>query len=198
VNDDQGHDEGTIDIDPVRREQILRELRDQRGEEAVRQYIVRESVDRLSKAKPEDVQQIATAQIHLLNEYHNVALGQSRKSFNWALVLAAVGFGFFLFAVAVLLFSESRDIAVASVVGGAIVEVVAGVVFYLYGKTSDQLAEFQSRLDRTQRFLLANSVCSAIAGEAGDRTRALLVRTIAGIDPLPDEQEPPLDQDQEE
>jgi hypothetical protein len=198
VSGDQERDEDTIQIDPARREEILRELREQKGEEAVRDYIVSESVDRLSKAKPEDVQEIATASMSLLNAYHNEALGQSRKSFNLARVLATVGLGFFLFAVVWLLVSRVQDVALASVVGGAIVEVVSGIVFYLYGKTSNQLAEFQSQLDRTQRFLLANSVCSAIEGEAKDKTRAELVRAIAGIDPLQDEEDPANDQDQEE
>lgn len=197
VSGEKGHDEDAIVIDPRRRDEILRELREQSGEKAVREYIVDESVDRLSKAKPDDVQEIATASMRLLNAYHNEALGQSRKSFNWALVLAAVGFGFFLFAVAVLLFTTIQEVTLVGVVGGAISELVAGIVFYLYGKSSEQLAESQSQLDRTQRFLLANSVCSAIEGEDRDKTRAELVRAISGIVPLQDEK-PVVDQDQEE
>ncbi len=198
VSGNQERDEDTIEIDPARREKILRELREQSGDEAVREFIVSESVDRLSKAKPEDVQEIATASMSLLNAYHNEALGQSRKSFNLARVLVAVGLGFFLFAVAVLLFTSIQEITLVGVVGGAISELVAGIVFYLYGKSSEQLAESQSQLDRTQRFLLANSVCSAIEGEGRDQTRAELVRAIAGIVPLQDEEEPAVDQDQEE
>lgn len=195
VSGDQRKDEKTIDIDPARREEILAELREQRGEQAVREYVVRESVDRLSKAKPEDIQEIATAQIRLLNAYYNEVLGQSRKSFKSAQALATFGAGLFLFAVAWLLFSSSQDIALAGAIGGALSEVVAGIGFYLYGKSSDQLAVFQSRLDRTQRFLLANSVCSAINGEAQDQTRAELVRAIAGIETRMDEGERPDDQD---
>ncbi len=178
------NDEYSEYTDPVRREEILRELWEQKGREAVRGALLRESVDRLSKTDPSDIQGIAAGQIQLLNEYHNLALGQARRSFNWALVAAAVGLGFFLAAVGVLLLSRPQEIAVVGVISGAIVEAISGIKFYLYGKASDQLAEFQGRLDRTQRFLLANSVCSALEGELRDQTRAELVRAIAGASSL--------------
>jgi hypothetical protein len=40
--------------------------------------------------------------------------------------------------------------------------VLIWVNFYLYARTSAQLAEFHSRLDVTQRFLLANSLCETL------------------------------------
>jgi hypothetical protein len=61
------------------------------------------------------------------------------------------------------------------------VEVISGVNFYLYGKTTTQMAEFQSRLDMTQRFLLANSICENLDGDFKQNTRSQLVLKI--LDP---------------
>jgi hypothetical protein len=67
-----------------------------------------------------------------------------------------------------------------SAISGAVVEVISGINFVLYGKASTQLLGFHERLEQTQRFLLANSVCEGIEQEdARVRARADLVATIA-------------------
>ncbi len=46
------------------------------------------------------------------------------------------------------------------------------------------MAEFQERLDRTQRFLLANSICEALEGDAKQKARSELVEVIARVTPI--------------
>jgi hypothetical protein len=61
-----------------------------------------------------------------------------------------------------------------------VVQVIAGINFVLYGKAASQLLGFHGRLEQTQRFLLANSICHAIGDDAArTSTRAELVATIA-------------------
>ena len=145
-------------------------------------YFVR-SLSHLAEAKPGDVQRIAASQIELLTSYYNAVLAQARRSFNWALVAAGVGLVFFLGAVVFLLVTQSADVAVpvatVSAIGGALVEVIAGINFFLYSKTTAQLATFHQHLDQTQRFLLANSMCESLEGEYKQVTRASLINTIA-------------------
>lgn len=144
--------------------------------------VISESLDRLSKADRADVQEIAASQIELLSAYYNLVLEQARRSFKWALVAAGVGLGFFLGSVVFLLLRQFHNVAVVSLISGSLVEAIAGINFYLYGRTSDQLADFHARLDATQRFLLANSICESLEGEFKERARSDLVRTIAGGD----------------
>lgn len=139
------------------------------------------SIERLSKTDPSKVQEIVASQIELLSIYHNLVLDQARRSFRWALIAAGIGFGFFLASVAFLLFQQAQNTAVISLISGALIEVISGINFFLYGKTSAQLAEFQTRLDKTQRFLLANSVCEGLNEEFKQKSRSNLVRAIAGI-----------------
>jgi hypothetical protein len=145
-------------------------------------YIVKDSVERLSKASPKNVQEIAASQIQLLNSYYDLILDQARRSFRWALIAAGVGLIFLLGAVGLLLLCEIKNIAVFSLIGGSIVEVISGVNFYLYGKTSSQLANFHTRLDLTQRFLLANSLSECLEGEYKQKARSELIRAIVGLD----------------
>ena len=76
--------------------------------------------------------------------------------------------------------TQSASIATVSVIGGAIIEVIAGINFYLYNKTTTQFSDFHNRLDHTQRFLLANSLVSMMRDdEKKYETRAALVHIIA-------------------
>lgn len=143
--------------------------------------VIAPPLDRLSKADRDDVQEIAASQIELLSAYHNLVLDQARRSFRWALVAAGVGLAFFLGAVGFLLLRELQNVAVVSLISGALIEVISGINFYLYGKTSVQLADFQTRLDVTQRFLLANSICESLEGDYKQKARSELIRTIAGV-----------------
>ena len=181
------------------RQEVLRRLREQKGRGAVHDFRVQSSVERLSDTRPDDIQGIAARQIELLAEYHRIALSQARRSFFWALVGAVVGLGCFLAAVVFLLLEKPQETAaVVSVIAGALVEVMSGINFYLYGKASAQLAQFHGPLDRTQRFLLANSVCSALKkDEIKDQTRADLVRAIAGASLLLEDENAGLEADSE-
>lgn len=66
-----------------------------------------------------------------------------------------------------------------SVISGALVQVIAGINFYLYGRTQSQASEFLNRLDQTQRFWLANSVCEGLEGDSKQKARSELVSAIA-------------------
>jgi hypothetical protein len=133
----------------------------------------------LAQTPPENVLKVAETQTKLLTSYYRTVLAQARESFRWALVIAGLGSLFFLGAVVFLLITQLEYVAVASVISGTVVEVISGLNFYLYGKTTAQLAVFHQRLDQTQRFLLANSICESIEGEEGQKARATLAHKIA-------------------
>src|SRR5918998_609979 len=57
---------------------------------------VKPSIDRVAKADPKDVQEVAASQLQLMAGYHRFVVSQSSRCFFWALVGAGVGLGFFL------------------------------------------------------------------------------------------------------
>lgn len=146
-------------------------------------HMYSQPLERLSKADPSKVQEIAASQIELLSIYHKLVLEQARRSFRWAIIAAGIGFCFFLASVAFLLFQQPQNLAVISLISGALVQIISAINFYLYGRTSAQLADFQIRLDQTQRFLLANSVCEGLDGEYKQQSRAELSARFLGYSP---------------
>jgi hypothetical protein len=141
--------------------------------------LVRESIERLGTASTKDVQQIVASQLELLTACHQVALGQSNRSFFWALIGSGAGLLLFVVAVGFSLLTGLSQASIVPLIAGAVVEVVSGVVFYLYGQTSLQLSAFHGRLEVLQRYLLANSICEGLSEAERDKARAGLIGEIS-------------------
>lgn len=139
---------------------------------ALRQQAIQE----VAKANPNNIQEVAASQLSIINSYYQSGLQQSQQSFKWSLIWGGIGLGFLIAAISFLLFRQPTEVAIASGIGGAIVEVFAGTYLYLYKHASDQLAAFRAGLESTQRLLLANSMCEKLEGEVEQTTRAELIR----------------------
>jgi hypothetical protein len=142
------------------------------------------ALQRLSDASEGDVKAIASSQIELLARFYDLALSQAGRSFRWALIASMVGLAFFLMAIVFMLWQRSGELATITMIGGALIEFIAGVNFYLYGRTLTQLSLFQGRLEVTQRFLLANSLCESLGEAWRDPTRARLINQLTLGHPL--------------
>lgn len=142
------------------------------------------ALQRLSDAGEGDVKAIASSQIELLARFYDLSLSQAGRSFRWALVASMVGLAFFLMAIVFMIWRESGELATVTMIGGALIEFIAGVNFYLYGRTLTQLSLFQGRLEVTQRFLLANSLCESLGEAWRDPTRARLINQLTTGHPL--------------
>jgi hypothetical protein len=144
------------------------------------------SIERLEKADPKDVprdvQVIVASQLDLLSTYHEIVLQQATRSFNWALVGAGAGMIFFIVGAGYTISKENAAVAAIPVIAGAVVEAIAGLVFLLYGRTTAQFSDFYRRLEATQRYLLANSICSNLGEEAMEKGRLGLIREIMRVD----------------
>lgn len=133
----------------------------------------------VAQADPSNIQEVAASQLELINNYYSTILSQAVQSFRWAIIAAGVGLAFFVAAVTFLLTSQQTNLSAVSIISGALVEVISGINFYLYRQALAQLELFHVRLERTQLFLLANSVCENLTGDNQQAARAELIRTIA-------------------
>ncbi len=140
-------------------------------------YIHRQqAVQEVAKADPDNIQEVAASQLSIINSYYESGLQQSQQSFLWSLRWGGIGLAFLIAAIGFLLFRQPTEVAIASGIGGAFLELFAGTYLYLYKHASDQLAAFRAGLESTQRLLLANSMCERLEGEVEQKTRAELIR----------------------
>lgn len=127
---------------------------------------------------PAKIQEVAASQVVISDMHYKNVLQHAQRLFRWALIAAGAGLIFFLVAVALLLFRESLNAALISLVSGGVMEVIAVLNFYLYGRVFKQLKEFHERLDRTQQYLLANSICENLKGDVKQATQIELIRAM--------------------
>jgi uncharacterized membrane protein len=125
---------------------------------------------------PAKIQEVAASQVVISDIYYKNVLQHSKRLFRWALIAAGTGLIFFLVAVALLLFRESITGALICLASGGVMQAVAMVNFYLYGRAFNQLRGFHERLDRTQQYLLANSICENLKGDVKQATQIELIR----------------------
>jgi hypothetical protein len=112
-----------------------------------------------------------------LNYYEDVRK-QAQRSFRAALVAAGVGTLFFVAAAIGITADNQR--ATISLIAGTLIQVIAAINFYLYGKTAKQFSSFHVSLERMNRFLIGNNICGDVApGDKKDDIRADLVKIIA-------------------
>jgi hypothetical protein len=143
-----------------------------------------ESVLATIKDGDHNIRTTAIAQIDLLTKYYNRVLKQANDSFWWAEATAVAGFLLFGVAVACVVWGEANQAlngAAIAGLGGAVVQVISGLQFWLYGKATDQLAAFHQSLDQTQRFLMASSLCDSLDDKAAQlNALSSLIATISG------------------
>lgn len=156
-------------------EGILQALPDEEANQSPAETLA-VATDQIAEADPKNIQEVASVTQAIINTYYQDGLSQSRQSFRWSLICSGIALLFLIGAITVLLFRQPAEIAIASGIGGAIVEAFAGTLLYLYRKASDQLATYRMGLESTQQLLLANSMCEQLEGDVKHQARIELVQ----------------------
>jgi hypothetical protein len=127
---------------------------------------------------PAKIQEVAASQVVISEMYYQNVLQHARRLFRWALIAAGTGLIFFLAAVALLVWHQPVNGALISLTSGGVMEALAALNFCLYGRVFNQFRELHERLDRTQQYLLANSICENLKGDVKQATQIELMRAM--------------------
>lgn len=116
-----------------------------------------------------DVLRLMIKNVAELREYYVMNKQQARNSFSAALFISILGF--FLFASGIIIFyivPEKAEIIPYSTIGGIIVEIIAGLFFWLYSKAIKQINIFHTSLQSTEKFLTAIQLVDKVSLEKKD------------------------------
>ena len=127
---------------------------------------------------PAKIQEVAATQVVISEMYYRTSLQHAQRLFRWAVITAGAGLIFFLVAVTLLVFQQSVNGALISLTCGGVLEALAVLNFCLYGWVFNQFRAFHERLDRTQQYLLANSICENLKGDVKQATQIELIRAM--------------------
>ncbi len=127
---------------------------------------------------PAKIQEVAASQVVISEMYYQNVLQHAQRLFRWALIAAGTGLIFLLAAVALLVWHQPVNGALISLTSGGVLEALAALNFCLYGRVFTHFREVHERLDRTQQYLLANSICENLKGDVKQATQIELIRAM--------------------
>jgi hypothetical protein len=136
-----------------------------------------------------DVGQTVTAVQHLIFRYYDNVREQATESFESAKRVALFGFVLLVLTLAYVIFidlmlhrptsgfaatSGGMSVGQIGLMGSSIVEAIAGLQFYLYGKATRQFGAFHICLERTHRYLLAYKIAEQMESGKDDTLQKIV------------------------
>lgn len=125
-----------------------------------------------------DVLKLMIKNVAELREYYVMNKQQARSSFSAALFICILGFLLFASGIIVSYTYKVDQVISYSTIGGTIVEIIAGLFFWLYSKAITQINIFHSSLLRTEKFLTAIQLVDKISAEQRDKTYSYIIQQI--------------------
>ncbi|HEX9130909.1 MAG TPA: hypothetical protein VF844_01315 [Ktedonobacteraceae bacterium] len=127
---------------------------------------------------PAKIQEVAATQVAISEMYYKTSLQHAQRLFRWALITAGAALIFFLVAVALQVLQKPVNGSWISLASGGVLAALAMLNFFLSGRVFNQLRAFHARLDKTQQYMLANSICENLKGEVKQATQIELIRAM--------------------
>jgi len=148
-------------------------------------FELRKCCEAVANTAPGDIQRMASLLSQMSLNYYADVRRQAQQSFLSALVAAGIGTLFFLYAAYHGKWQAGGPAPQISLIAGTLVQVISAINFFLYDRTSRQFSLFHICLDRTNRFLIANSFCGNIENrDRKDEARTELVKAVANAPTL--------------
>jgi hypothetical protein len=127
---------------------------------------------------PTKIQEVAASQVAISEMYYNTSLQHAQRLLRLALITAGAGLIFFLLAVAFQVLQKPVNGSWISLASGGVLAILSMLIFSLYGWVFNQSRTFHESLDRTQQYLLANSICENLKGDVKQATQIELIRAM--------------------
>ncbi|MCL2153451.1 MAG: MMPL family transporter [Oscillospiraceae bacterium] len=95
--------------------------------------------------------------IKQMKGYYDISKGQATTSFRWAITFSILGFALLVFAVLSPLIpqftAENSLIPIIGIISGAVVELLAGTIFFIYKRSLAQMNIYHEALSNYQTYL---------------------------------------------
>lgn len=125
-----------------------------------------------------DVLKLMYKNVAELREYYVINKQQARNSYSASLFMCFLGFILFSSGVAYSVYDPANNIIQYSTFGGVIIELIAGLFFWLYSKSIKQINLFHSSLQNTEKFLTAIQLVEKISEGKRDETYSNIINKI--------------------
>ena len=127
-----------------------------------------------------DVLTLTTRNLTLLREAYIISKQQVRNVFSAALFTCCLGF--IVFVIGIIAFSSQRlpIMVVCSTIAGAVIEIIAGLIFWTYSKSVEQLNTFHTIFYENQKLLSSIHLVNSVSETNKDALYAYIVQNTLG------------------
>ena len=127
-----------------------------------------------------DVLTLIRRNLTLLREAYIISKQQVRNVFSAAIFTCCLGF--IVFATGIIGFSSQGKgmILVCATVSGAVIEIIAGLIFWIYGRSVEQLNTFHKTFYENQKLLSSIHLVNSVSESNKDALYAYIVQNSIG------------------
>ena len=127
-----------------------------------------------------DVLTLITRNLTLLREAYIVSKQQVRNLFSAAIFTSCMGFIVFVTGVIAVSSQGNSTILVCSTIAGAVIELVAALIFWTYSKSIEQLNTYHKTFYENQKLLSSLHLVNGVSEANKDALYAYIVQTTLG------------------
>ena len=124
-----------------------------------------------------DVISLMINNVSELREYYVISKRQANRAFTSTLLVCILGFIIFIVGIVAAALTE-QELALYTTISGCVVEVIAGLFFWLYKNTTKQLNLYHERLGYTEKYLTAMQLAESMSAERKDETYRYIIEMI--------------------
>ena len=134
----------------------------------------------LIQEEPGNVLAVITRNLTLLREAYVISKQQVRDVFSAAIFTCCLGF--IIFTTGVIAFSAQRSgvILICSTIAGAVIELIAGLIFWIYNQSIEQLNTFHKTFYENQKILSSIHLVNNVSEMNKDALYAYIIQTTIG------------------
>lgn len=127
-----------------------------------------------------DVLALVTRNLALLRESYFISRQQVRSAFSAAIFACCLGFIVFVSAIIYCSIQFSSTILICSTIAGTVIEIVAGLIFWIYGKSVEQLNSFHKTFHENQKLLSSIHLVNSVSETNKDVLYAYIIQNTLG------------------
>ena len=129
-----------------------------------------------------DVFKLLYKNVRESTEYYIISKRQANKSFILATVSCVLGVFIYICGFLIVAFLD-KNITILTTISGTVVELIAGLSFWMYNKSLKQLNEYHRRLSSTEKYLTAIQMADKLKSSEKNWMYRFIIEKVMLADP---------------
>lgn len=140
-----------------------------------------EIVKNIQEQSDYDVFKLLYKNVRESTEYYIISKRQANKSFTLAIISCFLGVTIYICGFIIVAILD-KDIAIFTTIAGTVVELIAGLSFWVYNKCIKQLNEYHRRLNSTEKYLTSIQMADKMSEDGREEMYRWLIQNVMLLD----------------